>query len=216
VLEGDTNWMMDQTFFEEVLNSSRHAIICMNLNHEITFANTRAEKVLNISKESLLEKNPIVLTSDFVKKHESELSTNKKVILQNLKLENGNDISAQGYMSGIIGMNKELQGVTIFLKESKSQTNEKRRTYDEIRGLILSSLCEKQKTINQIAKDVEVNWKTVENHLTYLAGKQLITEVFSSEYVRIFSITQRGKARLETLDQDVSAEAYELSREVTR
>ena len=68
-----------------------------------------------------------------------------------------------------------------------------KRTFEEIRNLILITLATGQKTINQIATDSEVNWKTVTNHLVYLQGRMLVKEVFTSPYVRIFELTAFGK-----------------------
>ncbi len=69
-----------------------------------------------------------------------------------------------------------------------------KRSFNMIRALILFSLIEKERTINQISQNTSINWKTVENHLTYLLGRGLIREVHSSEYVRIVELTEKGKA----------------------
>ena len=68
-----------------------------------------------------------------------------------------------------------------------------KRTFIEIRKLILLSLASGQKTINQIAGETQINWKTVDNHLVHLLGKSLVREAFSSSYVRIFELTAFGK-----------------------
>ena len=68
-----------------------------------------------------------------------------------------------------------------------------KRTFIEIRDLILLSLASGQKTINQIAINTVINWKTVESHLIYLTGKSLVKEVFSSSYVRVYELTAFGK-----------------------
>ncbi len=70
----------------------------------------------------------------------------------------------------------------------------KRRLFEQIRVLILLALFRGQSTINKLANDTEVNWKTVQNHLTFLMGKGFANEIFSSQYVRIFEITPKGKA----------------------
>jgi predicted transcriptional regulator len=67
-----------------------------------------------------------------------------------------------------------------------------KRRFDEIRHLILSILTDGQKTINDISNKTDVNWKTVENHLTWLTGRGLVKEVVSLSYVRIFEITNSG------------------------
>ena len=71
-----------------------------------------------------------------------------------------------------------------------------KRTYDKIRKSILSTIDGPQKTINEIAKNSKVNWKTVQRHLTYFKGMGFIEETFSSPYVRIFEITEKGKQEL--------------------
>ena len=68
-----------------------------------------------------------------------------------------------------------------------------KRTFIEIRESILLSLASGQKTINQIAGETEINWRTVDNHLIYLLGKSLVREAFRSSYVRIFELTAFGK-----------------------
>ena len=55
------------------------------------------------------------------------------------------------------------------------------------------SLASGQKTINQISGETQINWKTVERHLTYLNGKGWVREVFNSSYVRIYELTAFGK-----------------------
>ena len=68
-----------------------------------------------------------------------------------------------------------------------------KRKFIEIRNSILLSLASGQKTINQISCEAQINWKTVERHLTYLMGKGWVREAFSSAYVRIFELTAFGK-----------------------
>jgi predicted transcriptional regulator len=67
-----------------------------------------------------------------------------------------------------------------------------KRKFSELREIILSSLTEGQKTINQLSSETGINWKTVDNHLTYLVGKGYAKEVFSSRFVRIFEATDKG------------------------
>lgn len=70
-----------------------------------------------------------------------------------------------------------------------------KRTFSEIRKDILNSLesnCEM--SINSISRDTDVNWRTVEKHLVYLVGRGYAKEVFTSAYVRIISLTDKGKA----------------------
>ncbi|HLG23304.1 MAG TPA: ArsR family transcriptional regulator [Candidatus Nanoarchaeia archaeon] len=71
-----------------------------------------------------------------------------------------------------------------------------KRTFTELREIILLSLSKGQKTINQISSETGINWKTVENHLVHLVGKGLTREVVSSPYVRIFELSAFGKDHL--------------------
>lgn len=74
--------------------------------------------------------------------------------------------------------------------------NGSKRTFEKIRTLILISLSKGQQTTNQISQNSGVNWKTVESHLVYFVGRGLVKEVFSSEYVRIFELTEDGKRHI--------------------
>ncbi|MBD3313862.1 ArsR family transcriptional regulator [Candidatus Woesearchaeota archaeon] len=79
-----------------------------------------------------------------------------------------------------------------------------KRTFDELREIILRDLTQSQKTINQISSETGINWKTVENHLTFLVGKGLAREIFSSKFVRIFEATEKGQAAANGGQQDNS------------
>jgi len=72
----------------------------------------------------------------------------------------------------------------------------KKRSFGQIRKAILLSLLSKNSTINSVSTDATINWKTCENHLTYLCGRGLVEEVFSSEYVRMFQLTGEGRLYL--------------------
>jgi len=79
---------------------------------------------------------------------------------------------------------------------------DRKRTFKQIRAIVLDSLLDKRKTINQIANDTGVNWKTVEKHLTYLIGRAYVEEVFSSEYIRIFELTEKGKRIIKAMKDE--------------
>lgn len=69
-----------------------------------------------------------------------------------------------------------------------------KRTFIEIRKQLLNSLRPGQQTINQLAGNAGVNWKTTQRHLIVLIGKGLVREVFSSPHVKIYELTEKGKA----------------------
>tara|TARA_Y100000310_G_scaffold345591_1_gene467005 strand:- start:5550 stop:5876 length:327 start_codon:yes stop_codon:yes gene_type:complete len=74
-----------------------------------------------------------------------------------------------------------------------SRGESKKRSFDKIRTNILLNLSKGQKTLNQISKETGINWKTVDNHIVYLVGRGLVTEVFKSSFVRIYELSEEGK-----------------------
>ncbi len=72
-----------------------------------------------------------------------------------------------------------------------------KRTFYEIRQLILRALSRGQQTINQISKSTGINWRTAKQHLEFLEKNGDVTEVVSSEYVRIFRLTEQGEKNVE-------------------
>ncbi len=72
-----------------------------------------------------------------------------------------------------------------------------KRTFGEIRVLLLIHLSKGQKTINTLAKEAGVNWKTVDNHIIYLLGKGFAKEILNSPYARIVEITDKGKEQIQ-------------------
>jgi len=75
----------------------------------------------------------------------------------------------------------------------------KKRKFSDLRELILVTLSKGKKTLNTLAGESGVNWKTTDRHLTYLMGKGLVVEVFSSPYARIFELTEKGKEFVEKI-----------------
>ena len=70
-----------------------------------------------------------------------------------------------------------------------------KRTFSELRQLILRELSRGQQTINQLSLKTGINWRTVEAHLDFLAGKGDVQEVLSSEYVRIFRLSEQAESK---------------------
>lgn len=73
---------------------------------------------------------------------------------------------------------------------------QKKRSYKEIRLNLLKTLEKGQQTLNEVSKNSNINWRTCNNHLIHLIGLGLSEEIFSSPYVRIFKITEKGKEEL--------------------
>lgn len=203
---------MDVQYLTEILNSSKYAIIAMDLDLTVTFINLQAKKMFKISDEEILGKhNPFSLGNDIFNFSHDDLENRKRMQIKRLRLENS-DVDVKGHISPVFNKENNHCGYCIYVKKLENSAHEnknenlfingrvkemsQKRSFSHIRHMILSALVDSRKTINQIAKDIEVNWKTVENHLTYLMGKKFISEVFSSKYVRIFKITEAGKRHL--------------------
>jgi len=77
-----------------------------------------------------------------------------------------------------------------------------KRSFQEIRNILLLQLYREKKTINKLASDSNINWRTTELHLNYLVGRGLVREVFSSPYARIYEITEKGKEVVERMNQN--------------
>jgi len=78
----------------------------------------------------------------------------------------------------------------------KQRQRNGKRTFSDLRTEILKALARGQKTVNKISSETGINWKTVDNHLIYLIGKGLVSVVFSSPYVKIFEISEKGKQKI--------------------
>ena len=87
-----------------------------------------------------------------------------------------------------------------------------KRTFYELRQLILRELSNGQQTINTISKKTGINWRTAKDHLNFLEGNGDVTEVVSSEYVRIFRLTEQGEknAKLASRAKSLSSTAIEV------
>lgn len=71
-----------------------------------------------------------------------------------------------------------------------------KRKFTDLRTMILKCMSKGKKTVNQVSQETGINWKTVDNHIIWLLGKGYITEVFSSPYVKIYEINEKGKTKL--------------------
>ena len=67
-----------------------------------------------------------------------------------------------------------------------------KRTFEVLRHKLLRTFATGQKTVNQAASEAGINWRTVNNHITFLLGKGYLKPVFVSPYVKIYEITEEG------------------------
>jgi PAS domain S-box-containing protein len=203
---------LDENIILKLMHSSSFAVVVMDLDFKVTYWNKEAENMFGLKSEDVLgTMNPISTDNTFRNFNVGKIVEEGIIHFNNAKVR-GTDksVNVEGSITGIKDSSDKLTGLCMCIaKPSGNSMNgslcdyesssPKKRTFESIRFLILASLMKKRKTINQISKDIGVNWKTVENHLTHLAGKKLIHEIFSSKYVRIFEITEHGKARLKNL-----------------
>lgn len=64
----------------------------------------------------------------------------------------------------------------------------KKKTFSQIRKIILKELSKGERTVNQIAENTGLTWRTVDNHLIYLIGTGKVEPVFISKYVKIYRL----------------------------
>lgn len=199
------------------------AVICVDLAGTIIDWNNAAENLLGYASYEIINQP---FTSLYPRQwhHQIPLIINRITTGANLSNVNAHIVHKNGGMihvnvsfspireendtiTGFCLILRKLdqgQDIHLFLEESSSQeqgTSEnesRRRTFEELRLAILQCLARQQMTINQLATYAGINWKTVENHLTYLFGKGFVREVFKSNYVRIFETTPLGKEHLAT------------------
>ncbi|OYT32762.1 hypothetical protein B6U93_00620 [Candidatus Woesearchaeota archaeon ex4484_78] len=69
----------------------------------------------------------------------------------------------------------------------------KKRKFVELRAQILRELKKGERTINELAKATKTNWRTVDNHITYLIGKGKVVPVLQTKYVRIYKLAEVEK-----------------------
>jgi len=70
----------------------------------------------------------------------------------------------------------------------------KKKSFEEIRIRMIKTLAEnKKQTLNELAKNSGLCWRTVKTHIIYLKGKGLAKEVLDTPYVKIFEITEKGE-----------------------
>jgi PAS domain S-box-containing protein len=120
----------------------------------------------------------------------------------------GKIIGFSGYITELstLGYGQENQISDLQIREFTQKINtldsRAKRTFKTIRNIIIVCLSKGELSINEVAHLSGVNWKTVENHLTYLIGKKLVKENFSSKYVRLFGLTERGSQYLFNLKKE--------------
>ena len=207
--------MFDKDIVLSLVNNSNEAIIAINLDGKVILWNKSAENLFGMSQEKVLGKLFPLVKNKASFELETILTKTKEGKSINFKTQkqtkDGDELDLIFHVNplyknnAIIGASIIIQQSELLKKVSYLQVNqeeierEPKRTFEVIRDLILVTINLDKKTINQISSESGINWRTVEKHLTYLLGKKFVAEIFSSEYVRIFELTEYGRNQLQEL-----------------
>ena len=201
--------MYESSVLVHNLIKSHNPVFAFDFNSKIVFWNNGSEILFDYSSSEVLGNDIPFMTSgskyefDFVI---SQIKEGKSINFKTQKRSKNNEILDLVFFASPLYSDEEVSGVLVHVHDIPSIKNlayiplentycllkDQKRTFVQIRKLILASLVESKKTINQISLDSGVNWRTVEKHLTFLIGKKYVSEIFSSEYVRIFELTSIG------------------------
>ncbi len=200
----------------KLLENTSEAIVAFDLEGNIIFWNSGAQESFGYNSDEVLAKNTLFHSEQEIK--ELQIILIKSLEKENLcfKTQRGDKTGKQVNLifstSPIIENNNLLGFFAIIhninrLKKASNlssfhQVKENKRTFKVIRSTILLCLKRGKMTINQISNTTGINWKTVEKHLTYLIGRKMVDEVFSSEYVRIFDLTIKGNEQIVKMQQE--------------
>ncbi|MBS3141950.1 PAS domain-containing protein [Candidatus Woesearchaeota archaeon] len=168
-----------------------------DLDGRITSWSEGASSLFGFTQEEVLGKIPPHIPKDRLRDFRAIFRTiregkSAEYITTRLH-KDGTVLPVHIYVAPLYDGERLLIGYHGYYEPIEQQNGAQKRTFTNIRTLLLADLAQGQRTINQIATNTGVNWKTVENHLIYLAGKKYIKEIFSSKFVRIFELTPEGR-----------------------
>lgn len=191
-----------------ILNSCQ-AMFAIDLNGKVIFWNPGSEKLFGFSCAETLGKFLPIINDGSAYEIDNwleKIKENKQITFKTQKKSKNGEVLDLLISSYPMMQNFKIAGAIAIVQNASVLKNatfipynlspfvrDSKRTFYEIRNEILMSLVKGKMTINQLANDSGINWRTVEKHLTYLIGKKLATEIFSSEYVRVFELTEQGK-----------------------
>lgn len=215
-------------FGVNVLEGVAGALVVLDVRGQVKFWNSGAESLFGYGREEVLGKRLPFISDDsffeietmverakfakqfiFKTQKAAKDGTPLELIVSSSPLYEGNELVAVVAVFNEINLMKRAIFIPYtlmpFLRDAK-------RTFPELRDLILLTLGPKKMTINQIAHESGVNWRTVEKHLTYMIGKKMVEELFSSEYVRIFELTEEGRRQVNEVKRRELAKVVKIER----
>ncbi len=206
--------LQDTDLIFQIVKNTSAALIATDPDGKVKFWNKYAENLLGYTEKEVIGKNLPFIKQQFTYELDKIISVTRegkpisfKTTKQNKDgseielIVHTNPIQKDGLVVGIAMLLQEsniLKKACYLPFSNEEYHKEPKRTFAEIRDIMFVTLGEGRKTINQISNESGINWRTVEKHLTYFIGKKYAREVFSSEYVRIFELTELG---LEYLDE---------------
>ena len=210
--------MYDEDLIISIIKNSNEAIIAVDLEGKVLLWNKSAEKLFGYNEKEVLGNFIPLVKNKNSFELETILTKTKEGKVLNFRTQkqdrDGNEFDLIFHTTpiyrddAIIGVSiiiqqSELLKKVVYLPLTIEQTQkEPKRTFSVIRDLILLTIGTDKKTINQISSESGINWRTVEKHLTFMMGKKLVAEIFSSEYVRIFELTQNGRSLVEQVRKE--------------
>jgi PAS domain S-box-containing protein len=200
-----------------ILNSDL-PMFAIDFDGMVLFWNSACENLFGYSKDDVIGKFIPIITEPSMYELETVVERtkqNKTTIFKTQKKSNNGEVLDLVITTCPIGLENNLIGLIAVVHNALLVKNitfipyslspfvrESKRTFYELRNEIIISLSKGKMTINQLALDSGINWKTVEKHLTHLIGKKIVAEIFSSEYVRVFELTERGRGYAEEIKKD--------------
>lgn len=200
-----------------ILNSCQ-AMFAIDLDGKVTFWNSACEKLFGYPKDealgnfipiitdgsayeldAIIDKTKQNKTLTFKTQKHSKDGALLDLVISTFPLYKDNTVIG---LSAIIQSSSVLKNVTFVPYTLSPFVRDSKRTFYELRNELLITLSKGKMTINQIANDSGINWRTVEKHLTYFIGKKLVEEIFSSEYVRVFELTSQGRKCVDELKKE--------------
>lgn len=210
--------MHDEELILNIIKNSNEAIIAIDLDGKVMLWNRAAENLFGYTEEEVKGKFLPLVKNKASYELETIITKTKEGKSLNFRTQKQDRIGNEFdliFHTNPIHKNNVIIGAAIIIQQSEllkkvsylslnleQTTKEPKRTFLVIRDLILLTINYDKKTINQISSESGINWRTVEKHLTFLIGKKLVAEIFSSEYVRIFELTAHGRNYLDQLKKD--------------
>lgn len=218
LLQGYNQVFGDKIDVPSLILNSALPMFAIDFDGKVLFWNSACENLFGYSKEESLGKFIPIITEPSLYELETIIERtkqNKTTVFKTQKKNKNGEILDLVIATCPIARENNLVGITAVVHNAsliKSITfipyslspfvRESKRTFYELRNEIIVSLSKGKMTINQLALDSGINWKTVEKHLTHLIGKKLVAEIFSSEYVRVFELSDKGREYFENIKKE--------------